>query len=100
MLHTWQMDCKCAAGPRSALHRNLPVHCFYDALRQGQAQPGAMNLCGRHGRATIKRFEDMSQFLGSYSDAAIRDADLDFFPGQSVLSDPRVNSNPLLLAAV
>src|SRR5579863_7624849 len=94
------MQRKGAPSSRYALHRDLALHRFHDALRQRQAQAGAMNLRGRHGRAAIKRLEDMAYFLGSNSDAAIRDADLDFFSGQSMFDEARVNSDPLLFAAV
>ena len=89
-----------ASATRSASDRKLPPHGLDDAFGQGQTKPRAVNLRGRHRRAPIKRLKNMPQFLGSYPNSAIRDADLNFLPGHSMLGKPRLNSYPFLFAAV
>ena len=59
-----------------ALHLDMAVHQFDDALRDGQAQAGASVLAGSRGVFLAERLEDVGQILFAHADAGVLDGEL------------------------
>ena len=59
-----------------ALHLDMAVHQFDDALRDGQAQAGASVFAGSGGIFLAERLEDVGKILFAHADAGVLDGEL------------------------
>src|SRR5436190_20244232 len=73
-----QMNCKHAAGPRSAIHHDLAAMGLHDVLYDGQTKPRAAEFTAAGTIDAVKTFKQPRQMFGRDAATLVAHGNADF----------------------